>query len=171
MSPTMNEDHFNRIIAQYARPLARVAAGYVSHRHQQEDLLQEIYFALWQALPTFRGESRELTFVLGVAHNRGITFATRANRREFASLPETIADPRVAPDAVLERREEVEKLYEAIRRLRPTHRQAIMLHLEGLTGKEIAAAQGTTENNVNVRLNRARAALREALERGGQQDA
>lgn len=168
MSPTMNEEHFNRIIAEYARPLARVAAGYAFRRHQQEDLLQEIYFALWQALPRFRGESRELTFVLSVAHNRGITFAARASRREFDNLHEAVPDPASLPDAIVERREEVEKLYEAIRRLSPSHRQAIMLHLEGLSGKEIAAVQGTTENNVNVRLNRARAALREALHHGEQ---
>jgi RNA polymerase sigma-70 factor (ECF subfamily) len=159
----MNEEQFSAIISRYAGPLARVAAGYAAHREQQEDLLQEIYFALWQALPNFRGESRELTFVLSVAHNRGITFAVRANRNRFAELPETIADPGQGPDAVLERRQEIENLYKAIRQLRPSLRQAIMLHLEGLSGKEIATAQGTTENNVNVRLNRARAVLRETL--------
>jgi DNA-directed RNA polymerase specialized sigma24 family protein len=39
----------------------------------------------------------------------------------------------------------------------------MMLHLEGLTAREIADVQGTTENNVNVRLNRARASLRGML--------
>jgi DNA-directed RNA polymerase specialized sigma24 family protein len=38
-----------------------------------------------------------------------------------------------------------------------------MLHLEGLSPGEIAQAQGTSENNVGVRLTRARKALRVLL--------
>ena len=160
----MNDDNaFRRVIEQYAAPLARVAAGYASNADQQEDLLQEIFFALWRALPTFRGESRELTFVLSVAHNRGITFSTRANRRQFVEISEATPDPSVPPDEELERGERVVRLLDAIRGLRAPQRQAIMLHLEGLTATEIADVQGTTENNVNVRLNRARASLRDML--------
>lgn len=159
----MSDDAFHRVITEYAGPLARVAAGYAREPHQQEDLLQEIHFALWRALPTFRGESRELTFVLAVAHNRGISFAVRANRDGFAELGPGIPDP--SPDAahVVERRERAEMLYTAIRTLPAPQRVAMMLHLEGLSGKEIGAIQATTESNVNVRLNRARAALRAAL--------
>ena len=159
----MTEENFQRVIFQYARPLARVAAGYAAHPSQQEDLLQEIYLALWQALPKFRGESRELTFVLSVAHNRGISFAVRSKRTAFAELSEVTADPNANPHSEVERREQHELLYAAVRRLPAGQRHAVMLHLEGLSGKEIAAIQGTTENNVNVRLNRARTALRNML--------
>jgi RNA polymerase sigma-70 factor (ECF subfamily) len=159
----MNEDTFLRVIQQYAAPLARVAAGYVVDAGEQDDLLQEIHFALWRALPGFRGESSELTFVLSVAHNRGITFAARSKRRQTSPLPAAVPDPRVTLDGDVERHERAASLYAAIRQLPAGQRQAIMLRLEGLSGKEIAAAQGTTENNVNVRLNRARAALRSLL--------
>lgn len=156
----MSDDVFYRVIEQYARPLARVAAGYARDESQQEDLLQEIYFALWKALPAFRGESRELTFVLGVAHNRGMTYAARLKRTAFAELADDIVDQRLTPEGALERDERLVSLHEAIRRLPAAQRQTVMLHLEGLSGKEIAAVQGTTESNVNVRLNRARSALR-----------
>jgi len=159
----MSDDNFYRALSQYAPALSRVAAGYVSDPQEQEDLLQEIYVALWRALPTFRGESRELTFVLSVAHNRGISFASRARRKAFVELPYDIPDPTANVDEEAERRERAALLYAGIRRLPAAQRQAIMLHLEGLSGKEIAAAQATTENNVNVRLNRARTALRDLL--------
>ena len=42
-----------------------------------EDLLQEIFIALWQALPRFRGESTVWTFTFRVAHNRAVSFAAR----------------------------------------------------------------------------------------------
>jgi RNA polymerase sigma-70 factor (ECF subfamily) len=44
------------------------------------------------------------------------------------------------------------------------YRQAITLALEDMTPPEIAIVLGVTENNVAVRLNRARKALRKILE-------
>jgi RNA polymerase sigma-70 factor (ECF subfamily) len=54
-------------------------------------------------------------------------------------------------------------LVAAVRELPETLRQTVMLRLEGLSPGEIAALQGDTENNVAVRLTRARARLRELL--------
>ena len=159
----MSDEIFQRVIVQYAAPLARVAAGYASDTDQQKDLLQEIFFALWRALPSYRGESKELTFVLSVAHNRGMTFSARARKTAFTEIPESTPDPRSRPDADVERRERSARLYYAIRTLPTLQRQAMMLHLEGLSAKEIAVLQTTTENNVNVRLNRGRGALRARL--------
>ena len=52
----------------------------------------------------------------------------------------------------------------AIRALPVNYRQVITLALEDMTPVEIAAVLGVTENNVAVRLNRARKALRIILE-------
>ena len=57
-----------------------------------------------------------------------------------------------------------ESLVAAIRALPVNYRQAITLALEDLTPPEIAIVLGVTENNVAVRLNRARKALRKILE-------
>ena len=51
----------------------------------------------------------------------------------------------------------------AMRRLPVMHRQVIVLALEDLEYREIAAVLGISENNVGVRLNRARARLRELM--------
>ena len=45
-------------------------------------------------------------------------------------------------------------------------RQVLVLSLEGLSHREIADVVGITENNVAVRLNRARTAVRERLKGG-----
>ena len=52
------------------------------------------------------------------------------------------------------------RLFEAIRALPVSHRQVITLALEDLPHDEIAAVLGISVNNVNVRLSRARDALR-----------
>jgi RNA polymerase sigma-70 factor (ECF subfamily) len=51
----------------------------------------------------------------------------------------------------------------AIQSLPVNHRQMIVLMLEGLSHAEMAEVVGITENNVAVRLNRARKMLKDAL--------
>lgn len=144
--------------------LERVASGYASTRADREDLVQEIVIALWRALPSFRGESSERTFVLRVAHNRGVSYSMRRPRYEPLPKSDALPDSRPGPDTALVAEQEKERLAAAIRRLPESQRQAVMLHLEGLTRHEIATIQGITDNNVGVRLNRAHHALRALLD-------
>jgi len=151
------------VIRAHGDALERVVWGYVDNAPDREDLMQEILVALWRALPRFRGESSLRTFVLQVAHNRSITFATR--RRRFADLPEEglLPDPTPLVEERLIEQQHRDRLFAAIRRLPEAQRQAVMLHLEGLSQREIAAIQATSEGNVGVRLTRARKALRVLL--------
>ncbi len=57
-----------------------------------------------------------------------------------------------------------DRLRSAIQRLPLAYRQVVMLMLEELSYLEIAEILGITESNVAVRLNRARKALKQALE-------
>ena len=151
------------MIRAHGDALERVVWGYVDNASDREDLMQEILMALWRALPRFRGESSLRTFVLQVAHNRSITFATR--RRPFADLPEEglLPDPAPLVEERLIEQQDRDRLFAAIRRLPEAQRQTVMLHLEGLSQREIAALQETSEGNVGVRLTRARKALRALL--------
>jgi RNA polymerase sigma factor (sigma-70 family) len=152
-----------RVIREHGAVIARVARGYADNAHDADDLMQEIWTALWRALPGFRGEASERTFVLRVAHNRGISFAVA--RRRFASLGEAaeISDPAPIAESRVISAERRDRLFDAIRRLPDTQREAVMLQLEGLSQREIAQLQGTSESNAGVRLTRARKALRALL--------
>jgi RNA polymerase sigma-70 factor (ECF subfamily) len=153
-----------RVIQLHGAMLARVAWGYADNAHDHDDLMQEILLAVWRALPRFRGEASERTYVLRIAHNRGVSFAL-GRRRRVESLSEAteLADPAPSAEAELIRAQRQEQLFDAIRRLAEPQRQAVMLQLEGLSLREIADVQGITETNAGVRLTRARAALRALL--------
>jgi RNA polymerase sigma-70 factor (ECF subfamily) len=165
---SVSDAALQRVIREHGDLLDRVAWGYVDNAHDLEDLMQEILMALWRALPRFRGESSERTFVLRVAHNRGISFSMA--RRRFAPLPhpEQLSDPAPLVEERMISEQRRDRLFEAIRQLSELQRQAVMLHLEGLSQREIAQLQGTSETNVGVRLTRARKALRVLL---GEEDA
>ncbi len=61
---------FESVVDTYGPALRRLASAWERDAAAREDLLQEILLALWRALPRFRGECSEKTFVFRVAHNR-----------------------------------------------------------------------------------------------------
>jgi RNA polymerase sigma-70 factor (ECF subfamily) len=154
---------FDRIVRQYGESLARVAWGYVDSATDHDDLMQDVLVAIWRALPRFRGESSERTFVFRIVHNRGSTFLSRRRDHEPLTAELSVPDPSPGPDEELDRARRHARLLAAVRTLSEPQRQVVMLRLEGFSIQEIAALQETTENNVSVRLTRARDRLRELL--------
>lgn len=130
----------------------------------RDDLLQEIAMALWRALPSFRGDCSERTFVFRIAHNRCITHLSR--RRVTVSLEESeleVEDPSATAETALAEEQDRQGLLAAIRELPAIHREVLVLALEGMEYREIADVVGISESNVGVRLNRARERLRKLL--------
>lgn len=154
---------FDRIVKLHGEALARVAWGYVSNPADHDDLMQDILVAIWRALPRFRGESSERTFVFRIAHNRACTHLAR--RRDHAPLAEgeMVPDPAPGADEMIDRARRRERLVAAVRLLPEPQRQSVLLRLEGLSVGEIASLQETSENNVSVRLSRARDRLAQLL--------
>lgn len=158
------EERYDRILREHGPALRRVATIYEADPARREDLFQDVCLALWQALPRFRGDCSERTFAFRIAHNRGLSHGWRA-RGAPAALEEAgeIPDTRRDPESELCDRDRRGRLREAVRSLPAVARQVVALSLEGLSHREIGEVLGMTENNVAVRLNRARKLLREIL--------
>ena len=158
------EEKYDAILREHGPALRRVAAIYEADPVRREDLFQDVCLALWQALPRFRGDCSERTFAFRIAHNRGLSHGWKSRGRT-ADLDEAeeIPDTRRDPESELCDRDRRERLREAVRRLPPGARQVVALSLEGLSHREIGEVLGLTENNVAVRLTRARKLLREIL--------
>jgi RNA polymerase sigma factor (sigma-70 family) len=144
--------------------LSRIAAAYEARPSQREDLCQEIAMALWRALPRFRGEASMKTFAAQIAHNRSVNHVI-AQRRDgrLTDLDERLADPRACPEERTAQEHARARLLAAVRSLPLGLRQVVTLALEDFSHAEIAAMLGLSVNNVDVRLSRARRALKDAL--------
>jgi len=156
---------FARLVAEHGAMLARFAASFERNRHAREDLVQDILLAVWQALPAFRGDASLKTYLIGVAHRRCATHVMRAvaqPRHEL--LDDDWADGQPGPEALAGLNQQQARLFAALRSLPVGQRQLVVLALEGMRYDEIADLLGISVSNVGVRLNRARAALREQLE-------
>jgi RNA polymerase sigma-70 factor (ECF subfamily) len=160
-----DDDRFDRVVQTYGAALRRLAGAWARDRAAQDDLLQEILIALWRALPRFRGESAERTFVFRVAMNRALTHRFRQPpRAEPLDVASHVSDPGETPEAAATRAEARARLVAALHALPIAQREILALSLEGLSHREIADVLGITETNAGVRLSRARRALQESME-------
>jgi RNA polymerase sigma-70 factor (ECF subfamily) len=159
------EARYERLWEEFGPSLNRLVSSYEALPAAREDLLQDIRLAIWIALERFRGESSLRTFVFRIAHNRGLTHSwRRRNTESTADLREVeIEDGKANPEAVAIGNLNQDRLIDAIRTLPIQLRQAITLALEELPHREIGEILGISENNVAVRLTRARALLRQKL--------
>ena len=158
------EKQYERILHDHGPGLWRLAASYEARPTRREDLVQEIAMAIWQALSRFRGECSERTFVFRIAHNRALSHVWKRKRApEGADESVEVVDTRSTPESQLDRDQRRDKLMAAIRTLPLIQREVITLTLEELSQAEIGEVLGIAENNVAVRLNRARKSLRRLL--------
>ena len=101
-----------------------------------------------------------------MALNTALGWHRKESRRRARQRPLLDAEgPDRGPDPA--RREAVERLYAAIRRLPPPDAALVLLHLDDLSYRQMAEVLGTSEGNVGVRLNRAKKALAELLQEDG----
>lgn len=164
-SAESRDDRCVRLLQEHDRALQRLAASYERDPSRQQDLLQDIWLAVWQALPRFRGECSERTFVFRIAHNRAVSHIDHWRRRRAAPLDEQapIQATQPDPERALSAQQRRDQLRSAVQSLPLALRQVVVLSLEGLSHAEIADVVGITTNNAAVRLTRARAALSRLL--------
>jgi RNA polymerase sigma factor (sigma-70 family) len=161
------EKQLDRILGEHGAAISRLAYSYEAVGGIREELVQEIALAIWKALPHFRGECSERTFVFRIAHNRGLTHVKRRRppQQSLDDLEETDepVDTRPHPDEQLAQMKQRERLASAVQSLPIAYRQMIVLMLEGLSHAEIGEVLGISENNVAVSLTRARKVLKESM--------
>lgn len=161
-------DQFLHLIGHYGPALKRLAHAYLDRDVEREELIQDIALALWTAIPGFRGDSSERTWLYRIAHNVAITAATKTARRDRREqgMPEVFEPPSAAPNSErrLLDREKRDALFDAVRALPPVDRHLVVLHLEGLTYGEIQAVAGMSEGAIATRLSRIRRRLRAELQ-------
>lgn len=146
--------------------LSRIVASYEADPALQQELMQEVSVALWQALRRFRGEGSLKAYAARVAQNRCISHVAKAAKApRQAVLDESLADEGGNPEEDVEKSQQREVLLAAVRGLPLPLRQVTTLALEGFSHREIADALDISENNAMVRFSRAKTALREELQR------
>lgn len=146
-----DKGRFAEIMAAYASPMRRLCAAYAGNALDREDLFQDIFLAVWRALPAFRGDASVRTWIYRIAHNVALTWRARDRRRQAREIP--LDDDTEACTEMDFRRLALRR---AIAAMNPGDRTLTLLWLEGLSAAEIEDVTGIKSATVAVRLSRMR---------------
>jgi RNA polymerase sigma-70 factor (ECF subfamily) len=167
MIPHEQESLFRRWLTDHTGLMWKVVRAFAATPQDQEDLLQEIALKLWMSLPAFRGEAKESTWIYRVALNTALAWKRDEKRRgaKHEKFLELNGAPEMSPEQNGQTRDDelVEQLYAAIRHLPKLDASLTLMHLDGLSYREMSDVLGITESNVGVKLNRIRKQLAEML--------
>jgi RNA polymerase sigma-70 factor (ECF subfamily) len=173
------EAAYRELIHRYERPVFSLIYRMVRDRALAEDLAQDTFVKVLNALESYRPEYKFSSWIFKIANNVAID---QLRRRELDTLSlDGAPDARTAdeieatalqavdrtetPLAELESRELGSLIEQAIARLRPEYRACILLrHVEGRPYEEIAEALDLPLGTVKTYIHRARHELREYLE-------
>lgn len=155
---------FDQVEKEFGPLIRRIAVSYEADSGSAEELVQDIHFALWLALPSFRGKSSLRTFVARIATNRAISHVRRSVRSPLSvELSEDLPAGELTPEHQAIAEDQQARLIASVQALPLSLRQVALLTLEGLALAEISDVLGISANAVAIRLSRARDVLRRNL--------
>ncbi len=161
---------FEIIMRRYNQRLYRVARAILRNDAEAEDVMQDAYVRAYQHLDQFAGRAKFSTWLTRIAVHEALARTRRRNR--FDDLDTAVAahgDVLMTSNAPSPEQQasscELQALLEsAIMELPENYRSVIMLRdIEEMSTTEVAATLDLSEENVKVRLHRARALLRREL--------
>ncbi len=124
----------------------------IHDRSVAEDLLQEVFVAVWRGAARFRGRSSVKNWVFRIAHNQAVTWLRRLSRLPQESELEDLGGEFDVESLSL-RRWRAEQVHEALDELTPSHRAVIELaFVHGLSYAEIAEVVGCPLGTVKSRM-------------------
>jgi RNA polymerase sigma-70 factor (ECF subfamily) len=170
-----SEEAYRELIRRYERPVFSLIFRMVRNRELAEDLSQETFIKVLNAVQTYRPEFKFSSWVFKIANNAAID---HLRKRELDTLSLEGSPHADTPELIeatalqigergesqlqeVENRELGGTIEQAISRLRPEYRSCILLrHVEGRTYEEIAEILNLPLGTVKTYIHRARNELR-----------
>jgi RNA polymerase sigma factor (sigma-70 family) len=164
-------------VRRYQRRVFGLARSIVDERALAEDLTQEAFVRAWRHASSFDPRRGSVaSWLLAITRNLALD-ACRSRRtdplgkRVVVGRVERILDVDGDPAGVAERRDEVDRLILAIRRVpRPQRRAVVLAALGGLTAKEISESEGVPLGTAKTRIRTGLLMLRDLLRETSEQE-
>jgi RNA polymerase sigma-70 factor (ECF subfamily) len=158
------------IMRRYNQRLYRIARAILRQDDEAEDVVQDTYVRAYQHLDQFLGRARFSTWLTKIAVHEALARAKKKNRMQdieamIADERETaLTAPMASPEHQASTTEMGRLLEQAVLSLPKHYRLVFMMRdVEEMSTADTAAALALSEDNVKIRLHRARLLLREEL--------
>ena len=178
LAQTGSEAAYRELIGRYQRPVFSLVYRMVRDRELAEDLAQETFIKVLNAIDSYRPEHKFSSWIFKIANNAAIDHLRRRglDTLSLEGAPDAVTPDRQEATALqisgrdespleeLEARELGSQIDHAIAQLRPEYRACIIMrHVEGRPYEEIAQALELPLGTVKTYIHRARNELRDLL--------
>lgn len=173
-----HEAAFRELLGRYQRPVFSLIFRLVRDREQAEDLAQEAFIKVFNALGRYDPGYKFSSWIFKIAHNTALDHVRKkapamlsldgsphaSDGEEAGATAFTVVADDETPEEYTASREIGRALEHAIAQLRPEYRTAILLwHVEGRAYEEIAEIMHVPLGTVKTYIHRARHELRARL--------
>lgn len=163
---------YEELVNRYKNSVFAIVCRMVGQYQEAEDITQEVFISVYEKLYQFDTSKRFSPWLYRIATNASISALRRKKKVVMLNFDETYAqspDPapnEFDPEYAYERQELREEILQAIAELPESYRVVIALRYQSdLNNQEIAEILGVSKENVEVKVHRARKALRRILQK------
>ena len=169
-----NKKAFEILIDRWQNSIYTLCFRKLAHEEQSEELTQEIFFAAYKSIHSFRNEAKFSTWLFQIAVNRCKNIHGYRERRQFfhhepleGNNPDKkreLPDPTTPVDVEIQRRENAEILHNALKQLDDKYKEILILFdIQNIPQNEIADILSLPIGTVKSRIHRARVELANIL--------
>jgi RNA polymerase sigma-70 factor, ECF subfamily len=162
---------FERLFAQFSEPIYNYVLRMVGDADRAGDIAQDTFIKAYRKLDTLAEGASARSWIYRIATNTAID---EMRRRRFVrpmtddDRHDQRPDPRPGPEDQVLGASIDERIQRALRRLRPNHRQCLILSdVEDMNATQIGEVMGMSGGAVRTLLCRARSEMRSELLREG----
>ncbi len=153
---TGDEIAFNELYSRYNLPVYNFLIQLIHQTHAAEDLLQEVFLAVWQGSNKFRGKSTVKTWVFRIAYNQAISWIRKNKKKgwQHQNIDElSVIIDETSPERALIELWQAAEIKSAIEQLSHKHRSVIELtFVHGFSYQEIADIMKCPVGTVKSRM-------------------
>lgn len=161
----VSAETFEQIYKEYSDKIYGYIFLLVNDQEIAEDLTQDAFIKAYKCLDQFNGESQLFTWLFKISRNVTIDYLRKKNRFKFFSIEKYQFESEYhTPLEIIMKGEKIKNLYEAIRNLKISYQEVIILRkIKEFSIKETAEILQWNENKVKITTSRALAALKKEL--------
>lgn len=154
-----NLDKMGLLFERYHRVLFAFFYHSTGQAASSEDLAQTVFYRMLKYRHTYTGDGEFRTWMYHLSRNVLNDYFKKNHRVIYQEDITTISErshSEPSADTQLEKKQESEKLHQALAKLNPEYREVLILsRFQELSYQEIAEILKTTEGNIKVKVHRA----------------
>ena len=169
-----DQEAFNEFVSLFSKKLYYLCLKILQNESDAEDMVQNVFVKAYLNINKFEEKSSLSTWLYRITVNVCNDFLRKKKKEKLVPLYNTDDEDKEYELGIADEKENVEdkiienerkaELHKAIGKLKPKHKELIVLRdLEGLSYEEIAKILNMNVGTVKSGINRARAALLEKL--------